>query len=187
MTQRDSDLSRYFLMGGLLQAFYWMDESIQNHIRTAGLPPITRTQSLIMTNVSCGVTRPAELARRIGISRQAVQQLIADMTKRKLLVLKPDPADARAKVVHYHPRGQEIGRITMMALERIDAVIEERVGRRALLELRRALLNSDWGPPVTATPTELDAASRKARPPVEDVARHRKKAFARSRKAAKRG
>lgn len=184
MTQADSDLSRYFLMGGLLQAFYWMDESIQNHFQAAGLPEVTRTQSLIMTNVACGVTRPAELARRIGISRQAVQQLIADMTERKLLVLEPDPDDARAKVVRYHPRGQELGRITMMALERIDAVIEERVGRRALQELRRSLLSSDWGPPVTATAEELASASKKARPPVEAVARHRKKAFARKTKRA---
>jgi hypothetical protein len=107
------------------------------------------------------------------------------MTKRKLVVLKPDPNDARAKIVTYHPRGQEIGRVTMAALERIDAVIEERVGRRALQELRRALLNSDWGPPVTATADELDSTTKKARPAVEEVVRHRKKAFARARKPKK--
>src|SRR3546814_9704006 len=87
--------SRYFLMSGLLHAFYWMDEGLQNHLRAAGMPAVSRTQSLIMTNVADGVTRPAELARRLGISRQAVQQLLADLQTRGLIELVADPADAR--------------------------------------------------------------------------------------------
>lgn len=171
----EQDVSRYFLMAGLLQAFYWMDEGLQNHLRAAGLPEITRTQSMIMTNISCGVTRPAELARRLGISRQAVQQLLADMQERKLIVLKPDPEDARAKVVRYNPRGQDIGRTTMIALERLDAAIEERLGKKALLELRRILLASDWGAPVTASKADLRAEAADPRPPLTLVARHKRK------------
>ena len=171
----DADLSRYFLMAGLLQAFYWMDEGLQNHLRAAGLPEVTRTQSMIMTNISCGVTRPAELARRLGISRQAVQQLLADMQERKLIVLKPDPDDARAKVVRYNPRGEALGRVTMLALERIDAAIEARLGARALSELRRVLLAGDWGPPVVAGPKDLEAQRKLPRPPLEIVARHGRK------------
>jgi DNA-binding MarR family transcriptional regulator len=171
----EGDVSRYFLMAGLLQAFYWMDEGLQNHLRAAGLPEITRTQSMIMTNISCGVTRPAELARRLGISRQAVQQLLADMQERKLIVLKPDPEDARAKVVRYNPRGMEIGRVTMIALERIDAAIEERLGRKALSELRRVLLNGDWGEPLSAAAQDLDVQRTQPRPPLAVVARHKRK------------
>src|SRR3546814_1871220 len=78
-------------MSGLLHAFYWMDEGLQNHLRAAGMPAVSRTQSLIMTNVADGVTRPAELARRLGISRQAVQQLLADLQTRGLIALVADP------------------------------------------------------------------------------------------------
>jgi DNA-binding MarR family transcriptional regulator len=185
----DGDVSRYFLMAGLLQAFYWMDEGVQNHLRAAGLPEITRTQSMIMTNISCGVTRPAELARRLGISRQAVQQLLADMQERKLVVLKPDPEDARAKVVRYNPRGMEIGRVTMIALERIDAAIEQRLGKKALTELRRALLNGDWGAAVTAAPQDLETQRTKPRPPLDVVVSRnkRKAAGTRGQRARKSG
>lgn len=171
MSEHDDEIPSYFLMSGLLHAYYWMDESLQNHLRAAGLPELSRTQSLIMTNIADGVTRPAELARRLGITRQAVQQLLADMQERKLVVLKPDPDDARAKIVHYNPRGREIGVVSMLALERIDAVIESRIGRKGLLELRRLLLAEDWGPPVTATTEQVKARSNRKRPPLELVAR----------------
>src|SRR3546814_17847914 len=98
-------------MSGLLHAFYWMDEGLQNHLRAAGMPAVSRTQSLIMTNVADGVTRPAELARRLGISRQAVQQLLADLQTRGLIELVADPADARAKVLRHRTRiGRAAGR-----------------------------------------------------------------------------
>lgn len=170
-------------MAGLLQAFYWMDEGLQNHFRAAGLPEVTRTQSMIMTNISCGVTRPAELARRLGISRQAVQQLLADMQERKLVVLRPDPADARAKVVRFNSRGEALGRVTMLALERIDDAITSRLGTRALSELRRVLLVGDWGPPVAAAPKDLEAQRKLPRPPLEIVARHGRRAPSRSKSA----
>jgi DNA-binding MarR family transcriptional regulator len=172
-------------MAGLLQAFYWMDEGLQNHLRAAGMPEVTRTQSMIMTNISCGVTRPAELARRLGISRQAVQQLLADMQERKLVVLKPDPKDARAKIVRYNPRGQDIGRITMIALERLDAAIEQRLGRKALTELRRVLLHGDWGQPVTAAPRDLASQRTKPRPTLEAVVKHKRRSSARTKPTAK--
>lgn len=142
--------SRYFLMSGLLHAFYWMDEGMQNHMRAAGQPSLTRTQSLIMTLVADGVTRPADLARRLDISRQAVQQLLANMQGRRLVDLVPDRNDARAKIVKYSSRGHDIQMVAARALEHIDEEIERRLGKRALVALRKILVESDWGEPVTA-------------------------------------
>ena len=66
-----------YLMRGLLRAYYWMDESLQNGLSDAGMGTRTRTQTMILINVSNGVTRAAELARILGISRQAVQQPVS--------------------------------------------------------------------------------------------------------------
>ena len=62
------------LMRGLLRAYYWMDESLQNGLQRAGYRPRTRTQTMILIHISNGVTRAAELARALGVSRQAIQQ-----------------------------------------------------------------------------------------------------------------
>ncbi|HSW13482.1 MAG TPA: helix-turn-helix domain-containing protein [Solimonas sp.] len=164
-----ADPSRYFLMSGLLHAFYWMDEGLQNHMNAAGLPPVSRTQSLIMTNIADGVTRPAELARRLDISRQAVQQLLAGMQERGLIDLVPDPDDARAKVVRYSAQGREIGKLTMRALERIDTEMEKRLGAKALKDLRRLLVDTDWGEPVTATSADVKKGSAQTAKALEAV------------------
>jgi len=168
--KKPASTSRYFLMSGLLHAYYWMDEGLQNHLRAAGMPGLSRTQSLIMTNVADGVTRPAELARRLGISRQAVQQLLADMQQRGLLDLTDDPADARAKIIRYSSRGVQIGEITVRALEHLDEQIERRLGSRALSELRRILLDRDWGDPVEARAADVRPRKRRKGPPLAVVA-----------------
>lgn len=167
--KKPASTSRYFLMSGLLHAFYWMDEGLQNHLRAAGMPGLSRTQSLIMTNVADGVTRPAELARRLGISRQAVQQLLADMQQRGLLELADDPADARAKIIRYSSRGVQIGEITVRALEHLDDEIERRLGSKALTELRRILLERDWGEPVETRAADVRLQKRRKGPPLEVV------------------
>ena len=67
------------LMRGLLRAYYWMDESLQNGLQQAGYAPRTRTQTMILINISDGITRAAELARVLGVSRQAIQQQINEL------------------------------------------------------------------------------------------------------------
>lgn len=43
--------------------------------------------------------RPAEIARRLGVSRQAVQQLIDALEQDGIVTRDPDPEDRRAKIV----------------------------------------------------------------------------------------
>ena len=76
-----------YLMRGLLRAYYWMDESLQNGLSDAGMGTRTRTQTMILINVSNGVTRAAALARILGISRQAVQQQVNELEKEDIVRL----------------------------------------------------------------------------------------------------
>jgi DNA-binding MarR family transcriptional regulator len=134
-----------YLMRGLLHAFYWMDESLQNHLRAGGWPRVSRSQSMIMVNVSDGITRPVDLARNLGISRQAVQQVLADMEKQGLITLVPDPDDARAKIVRFSPRGKGIVDAALRAITSIERELEKRLGKQLFVQLKRALLERDWG------------------------------------------
>lgn len=163
--------ARYFLMRGLLHAFYWMDESLQNHLEAAGQSRVPHSQSMIMSSIADGVTRPADLARRLGVSRQAVQQLLADMQEHKLIDLVPDPQDARAKIVRFSARGRNLGEITLRAMEHIDVVLEQRLGRKALNDLGKALVDSDWGEAVTVTAAEMSIARSRKAPSLDAVIR----------------
>ena len=73
------------LMRGLLRAYYWMDESLQNGLQQAGYQPRTRTQTMILINISNGITRAAELARVLGVSRQAIQQQINELEQDEIV------------------------------------------------------------------------------------------------------
>jgi DNA-binding MarR family transcriptional regulator len=132
-------------MRGLLHAYYWCDESLQNSMRKAGLPPLSRTQSMIMVNISDGITRPSDLARNIGISRQAIQQTLVEMEKSGLITLAPDPADGRAKIVKFSRRGTGIGKIAFDALDEIEAELSRRLGVRAVKQVKEVLFK-EWGP-----------------------------------------
>lgn len=143
-----------YLMRGLLHAFYWCDEGLQNSLRAAGYPGVSRTKSMIMVNISDGITRPSDLARNIGISRQAIQQTLVDMEREGLVSLVVDPNDGRAKIVKFSRRGTGIGKAANKALAEIEAELGRRIGTKAVKQLKKILF-TDWGPVVNA-----DAAPR---------------------------
>jgi DNA-binding MarR family transcriptional regulator len=138
-----------YLMRALLHAYYWCDESLQNSIRADGYAPLSRTKSTIMVNVSDGITRPADLARNLGISRQAIQQTLAEMEAEGLISLRADPKDGRAKIIEFSRRGRGIGRAAFEAIRAMEQELERRLGRRTMQELRKALY-ADWGPYLKA-------------------------------------
>lgn len=149
-----------YLMRGLLHAFYWADESLQNYLKAGGWPQVSRTQSMIMVNISDGITRPIDLARNLGISRQAVQQVLADMEEQGLVHLVPDPNDARAKIVRFSSRGQGIGDAAQQAMVLIERELERRVGSQLYSQMRRALLERDWGEVIDPSPRKSAAVRR---------------------------
>ena len=131
----------------LMRAFYWVDEGLQNILRENGWSDITRAQSLVFVNVGEGVTRPSEIASRVGVTRQAVHQTINELINMDLVDLQPDPHDRRAKVVTYTERGSAIGKDAVAALREIEGQLIGRIGDDRVGFLRDALAQ-DWGASV---------------------------------------
>ncbi len=135
------------LMRGLLRAYYWMDESLQNGLQKAGYRPRTRTQTMILIHISNGVTRAAELARALGVSRQAIQQQINDLEEDELVTQIPDPTDRRANRIVFSERGSELINQAMDTLRGAEQTLAMRLGYETVSQLRRALM-ADWGPVI---------------------------------------
>lgn len=85
-------------------------------------------------------TRQTELARKVGISKQAVGQLIDDLEAWDLVTRQPDPDDRRAKRVVW----TEHGRTSMMEglahLQEVERTLAEAVGEKPWQQLREGLL-----------------------------------------------
>lgn len=135
------------LMRGLLRAYYWMDESLQNGLVQAGFQPRTRTQTMILINISDGITRAAELARVLGVSRQAIQQQITELERDELVTQIPDPEDKRANRIVFSERGSQLINAALASLRQAEQALAIRLGYDTLRSLRNGLTN-DWGPVI---------------------------------------
>ncbi|NPU91885.1 MAG: MarR family transcriptional regulator [Gammaproteobacteria bacterium] len=137
----DTNLAQLFM-----RAFYWADEGLQNALKQKGWPTITRAQSLVFVNIGEGVTRPSDIASRVGVTRQAIHQTINELVEMGFLKLEPDPRDRRAKVVVFTETGAKIGGDAVDALQQIEQSLSSRIGGERVLALREAL-TQEWGDP----------------------------------------
>lgn len=138
------------LMRGLLHGFYWCDECLQKSLQAGGWPALSRTQSMIMVNLSDGISRPSELARAIGVSRQAIQRTLMEMERDGLVHMVPDPQDGRAKIVEPSKDGKGIYATALRTIAVMEAELTQRFGKKAINDLR-TILYADWGPVILAT------------------------------------
>lgn len=128
----------------LLDRFRWVDRALRSRLVALGWPEITPAQSLVFASIDVTGTRPSELARRIGVSRQAVHQTIGELVAVELLELVDDPDDGRAKFAIVTAKGKRIIDAALQAFEEIEMELRRRIGDRAVSTLRDAL-EADWG------------------------------------------
>lgn len=83
-------------------------------------------------------TRAQELARRSGVTKQAMSQLIRELQTRGYIEQVPDPTDTRAKLVRLTKRGIAL----RMACQNVRGEINE-VALRALGPARLKRLHKD--------------------------------------------
>jgi len=136
----ESDL----LMIRLLMGVYWFDDALQSALKTAGWPPVTRAQSLLFANMSAGERRPSRLAANLGVSRQSVSQMIAELVDRGMVRVEPDPADRRAQIVTFADETTPLRAAASTVLKALEDELRVRIGDTAMKGLAEAL-SADWG------------------------------------------
>lgn len=131
------------LMMHLFQRFCWLDERLQARLHDHGWPDVSRAQSMVMINIVSGVTRPSDIARRLGISRQAIHTTVAQMIAKDIVTLEPDPDDARHKRLTLTPFGERMRGDAQAVMGDLTDQIAGTIGEQrfeALLET----LAADW-------------------------------------------
>lgn len=139
------------LLVPLLQAFFWVDDGLQSYLQARGWNQVTRPQSMIMANVVVGVHKPSDIARNLGISRQAVHTTINQMVELGMLELRDDHDDRRAKIVAVSEKGRAMGVDADAAMAAIIAELRRRIGAKNVDNLFKAF-REDWGDAPTSWP-----------------------------------
>lgn len=97
---------RLFSIGRLLSnALQRFEERMFELLEQDGHAQVRRSHLALTRNLDVGGTRAGELARRAGISKQAMAELIGQCEDLGLVSRIPDPQDARAKIVRFSPDG----------------------------------------------------------------------------------
>ncbi len=83
--------------------------------------------------------RVSDIARILGITRQAVAQSVAALERSGAVELVPDPSDGRAKILRWTPAGRARYEDALALYDEVERRYVERVGPRRAAALRREL------------------------------------------------
>jgi DNA-binding MarR family transcriptional regulator len=106
----------------------------------AGFPDIRPAHSINLFRViDPAGTRPGELARRAGITPQAMAEIVRYLEARGYAERVPDPADGRARIVRLTPRGRRASAVAADVFTGLEARWEQHLGQRRMAQLRQML------------------------------------------------
>jgi DNA-binding MarR family transcriptional regulator len=135
------------LLAQTLDAFYWLDNSLQNQLKKNGWTGITRLQSQVLTCLGENINRTSEIAHYMCISKQVVSRSVKELVEMGIIELSVDPDDKRANIIVPTEQGKEITVCAMESLIHIEATLKERIGEKNVIKLQ-AILEMSWGEPL---------------------------------------
>jgi DNA-binding MarR family transcriptional regulator len=128
----------------LLARNEWFARALEREIARSPYAYLTPAEGRLLAHMAGKPSHMAELARRLGVSRQAVHKTVTALAHRGILELAHDPARGNTKLVLYTEKGREVNREGAGLIAGIEARLEARIGAMALEELK-AILGADWG------------------------------------------
>lgn len=116
----------------------------------SGFDDIRPGHRIILRDLLTAGLRPTDLATRLGVSKQAANDILREFEAGGYITLVPDPADRRAKRIHATERGAAL----VAAASRTSADIADRwsakVGTRRFAQFQAVLAELD--PDATRSP-----------------------------------
>ena len=124
----------------LLAAHRTLAGDLVVELEERGWPDIRASQASLLLNVDRrSGTRLTELARRAGVTKQAMMVVVDELEVRGLVRRTPDPEDGRAKVVRLTARGRTLAAECRRAVAAVEARARRTLGGRRYEGLRETL------------------------------------------------
>jgi DNA-binding MarR family transcriptional regulator len=124
----------------LLKGARLLDERALGRVNRKGPGVVLRpAHTSLLPHIDREGTRLTELARRLGVTKQAVGQLVGDLESTGVLARIDDPEDGRAKLVRFTDKGLQAIHHGLSVLRDIEGQLTQRLGARRMRELHAAL------------------------------------------------
>ena len=129
-----------FLPAMITEAFSQLMDDLHQHLVETGYADLRATHCLnVFRFMDCDGTRPTTLARRAGITPQAMSELVGYLEQRGYLRRLRDPSDGRGRVVVYADRGTRAAEIATSFFADKEARWGVLVGPDRLQDVKSAL------------------------------------------------
>ena len=132
------------LLLNMLRAVYWYCDALQDNLEAQGYRRTSRAMAFVLFNIAQGEHRASNIARNLGISRQAVGQMLTELKNRNVIAVCEDPGNRRSRIVDFTSEFAEEGAACAEILTKLDADVSACVGKGAFQAMERAL-SKDWG------------------------------------------
>jgi len=152
---RDADLSLAALFGG-----WAMADEIGRRLAAAGYDDIRFADGVVFQHLVAAPRSIGALASRLGVTQQAASKAVADLERRGYVERRPDPDDARARIVRLTDRGEGVVAAGRTARADLVGELAERLGPRRTEAARRLLLDV-----VATLGADEPVRGRRVRPP----------------------
>jgi len=103
-------------------------------------PPLRAAHTALMPHLSAEGVRGADLAKKLGVTKQAVSQLVTELEEWGVVEQVADPQDGRAKLVRFTKKGEQALLRGLAVLGELEAELTDKIGKRRMHELHTALL-----------------------------------------------
>jgi DNA-binding MarR family transcriptional regulator len=134
-----------------VKAIDWYDVSLQSILAGRGMQSFNRTQSVMLIHIAEGITKPSEIARDMGATRQNIHAMAKPLIDAHIIKVVPDPDDGRSKQYAFCEDSLELRDMVLQLLKYLDRKLGERIGKDDLKDLKR-VLSVDWGEIIVQAP-----------------------------------
>jgi len=117
-----------------------LDERAVARLGTLRGQRLRRSHTQLLPHIDLEGTRMSDLAERLGVSKQAVTQLVDELESFGVVERVPDPEDARARRVCFTARGRAGFFEGLATLRELERELGRAIGEQPLAELRSTLL-----------------------------------------------
>lgn len=111
---------------------------VLEHLREHGFD-ITLAQARIAARLDPEGMRLTDLAAAAQVTKQTAAFLVGQLERAGYVERRPDPTDARARLIFIAERGVRAQREARVVEQQVEAEWERHLGARRMRELRRAL------------------------------------------------
>jgi len=115
-------------------------ERLRAEFAAQGMPGLRPLHAVLLVPLLGGGRHASDLAETLGVSRQAVAQVVSRLEQDGYLTRVTDPGDARAKLICLTPRGRSALRTMRSTAVAVEDEWREHLGAERLAGFRDTLL-----------------------------------------------